>query len=138
MMRIHLTPQSRAYAMKCVQEAPEGYICTIAEAVRNGEQNALLHAVLTDISKQVEWAGQKHDVETWKRLLVAAWMRATGRQVTLLPALDGQGFDALYQRTSKLGKAECTELIEFIYAWAADNGVVWSADEEMPNDIPRG
>ena len=58
-------------------------------------------------------------------------MRATGRQVSLYPAVDGQGFDALYARTSKLSKSECSELIEYIQAWATEKGVQWSAQEEL-------
>jgi DNA modification methylase len=69
--------------------APEGFVVRVSEPTRNLEQNALLHAILTDVSEQVEWAGEKQDVETWKRLLTAAWMRATGRNVTLLPSIDG-------------------------------------------------
>jgi hypothetical protein len=104
---------------------------TLAEPTRNNDQNALLHAVLSDIAEQLEWAGEKRDLETWKRLLVAAWMRATGRNVTLLPAIDGQGFDALYQRTSKLGKAECAELIDYVTAWAVDNSVTFTETEAV-------
>ena len=43
---------------------------------RSDAQNRLLHACLSEISKQVEWAGAKRDVDTWKRLLTAAWLRA--------------------------------------------------------------
>lgn len=123
-------PQSREAACRHVREVPEGWVCRIEEPTRNLEQNALLHAVLTDIADQLEWAGEKRDLETWKRLLVAAWMRATGRNVTLLPSIDGRGFDALYARTSRLGKAECSELIEYIYAWASDNGVNFTEARE--------
>lgn len=86
---------------------------------RNGEQNALLHATLTEIAKTREWAGQKRDVETWKRLLVAAWLRARGESVEVLPALDGHGVDVVFRRTSNLTKGECAELIDFIQAWEA-------------------
>jgi hypothetical protein len=124
MRRIILAKQSRPFAHQCINEAPDGWCLTIAEPTRNLDQNALLHAVLSDIAEQLEWAGKKRDIETWKRLLVAAWMRATGRNVTLLPAIDGQGFDALYARTSKLSKAECAELIDYVTAWAVDNEVI--------------
>lgn len=106
--------------------APEGFVVKLSEPTRNLEQNALLHAILTDIADQLEWAGEHQDVETWKRLLVAAWMRATGRGVRLLPAIDGQGFDALYQRTSHLSKSECSELVDYIQAWATEQGVIWT------------
>lgn len=93
------------------------------EAKRTPEQNAGLHAVLTDIHKQMEWDGERLSKEEWKRLLTAGWMRATGRRVKMVRALDGQGIEPLYQRTSELSKAECSELLEFVTAWAVDQGV---------------
>ena len=122
---------ARVAACDAVHKAPDDYVCRISEQTRNGEQNALLHACITDVAEQMPWAGKKQDIETWKRLLVAAWMRATGRSVTLLPALDGSGFDALYTKTSRLTKAECAELTEYILAWGTDHGVMFSEPERV-------
>lgn len=97
------------------------------EERRNNEQNAKLHATLTEIARSKEWAGQRWDVEVWKRLLTAAWMRARGERVMLVPALDGQGVDVVFRRTSTLSKAECSELLEFVIAWAVENDVALSA-----------
>lgn len=90
---------------------------------RSDAQNRLLHACLSEISKQVEWAGAKRDVDTWKRLLTAAWLRTRGEHIEMLPALDGHGVDIVFRRTSQLTKAECAELSEFVMAWAAEHGV---------------
>ena len=91
---------------------------------RSDAQNRLLHACLSEISKQMEWAGAKRDVDTWKRLLTAAWLRARGEPIEMLPALDGHGVDIVFRRTSQLTKAECAELSEFVMAWAAERGIV--------------
>ena len=99
------------------------WLLTIAPEKRSDRQNRLLHAMLGDIARQVEWAGKKRDAEVWKRLLVAAWCRARREQVELLPALDGHGVDIVFRRTSSLTRAECAELCDFIGAWCADNGV---------------
>lgn len=96
---------------------------------RSDAQNRLLHACLSGISKQIEWAGAKRDVDTWKRLLTAAWLRARGEHVEMLPAIDGNGVDIVFRRTSQLTKAECAELSEFVMAWAVDNNVRLSAPE---------
>lgn len=90
---------------------------------RNLPQNAKLHALLSEIADKTEWAGKKRDCETWKRLMVAAWCRARGEAVELLPAIDGHGVDIVFRRTSELDKAECAELIEFVTAWAVQNGI---------------
>ena len=108
---------ARLMAGRGVQLAPEGYVITISEPTRSSEQNSLLHALLTEISGKLEWAGKKRDVDTWKRLLTAAWCRATNQAVELLPAIDGAGVDIVYLKTSKLSKNECGELIEFIDEW---------------------
>lgn len=99
--------------------AGHAYTLSIEEPKRSSSQNKLLHAMLQDIASRREWAGRKWDVLTWKRLLTAAWMRARGDQVLVVPALDGHGFDVVFEHTSKLSKAQMTELIEFITAWDA-------------------
>ena len=91
---------------------------------RSLEQNDKLHATLQDISEQLQWSGQHLDVEDWKRLMTAAWERATGGHVRMFPALDGHGMDVLYRRTSRLTKQEMIDLIEYVTSWAIDNGVV--------------
>lgn len=90
---------------------------------RSDAQNRLLHALLSDISKQKEWAGAKRDVDTWKRLLTAAWLRSRGEPIEMLPALDGNGIDIVFRKTSQLTKAECSELSEFVMAWAITNDI---------------
>ena len=91
---------------------------------RSLEQNAMLHALLGQVAAQKEWAGQRWDIEDWKRLLTAAWMRTRNENAVIVPALDGGGrFDVLYRRTSELSRSECGELIDYISAWAAENGV---------------
>lgn len=90
---------------------------------RSDAQNRLLHALLSDISKQKEWAGAKRDVDTWKRLLTAAWLRSRGEPIEMLPALDGNGIDIVFRKTSQLTKTECAELSEFVMAWAITNDI---------------
>lgn len=114
-------PEARRRALQAISEAPEGYRVTVEPPKRSGDQNAALHALVQEIAERCEWAGMKHDVETWKRLLVSAWARATGQRVQVVPSLDGYGVDMVPIRTSKLTKAECSELLEFINAWAAEN-----------------
>lgn len=112
---------ARRRALQAVAEAPSGYVVDVREPTRSGDQNAALHARLTEIAARCEWVGKRHDLETWKRLLTAAWCRATGQAVTILPALDGQGVDIVFRRTSSLTKRECSDLLEYVNAWAAEN-----------------
>lgn len=98
----------------------------ISEEDRTAEQNAKLHAMLADIARQVEHAGQKWNVLIWKRLCTAAWLREEGENATMIPALDGNGFDVIYEKTSKLGVKKCASLIEWVQAFGAENQVRWT------------
>lgn len=99
---------------------------TIKEKDRSGDQNRALHAMLSDISRQVEHYGKKFDVETWKRLCTAAWLREEGEQAQLIPALDGNGFDVVFVHTSKLTIKQCASLITWIEAYGSQSGVRWT------------
>ena len=103
--------------------------CGATLRVRTTEQNAKLHSLLHDIATQKQWANETLDVETWKRLLVAAWARATVERVTMYPALDGHGIEVLYRKTSRLSKQEMSELIQYVEAWAITEGVVLQDQE---------
>ena len=115
--------------IKAMTVAGHRLVLEIRPEKRSDAQNRLLHACLSEISKQVEWAGAKRDVDTWKRLLTAAWLRARGEPIEMLPALDGHGVDIVFRRTSQLTKAECAELSEFVMAWAAERGIYMPAQE---------
>lgn len=110
-------------ALKAALMAGKRMVVKVEQEKRGLDQNAMLHALLTQISRQVEWAGAKRDVDVWRRLLTASWCRARGERVEMLPALDGHGVDIVFRRTSQLTRAECAELIDFVQAWAAEHGV---------------
>jgi hypothetical protein len=98
-------------------------VLEVRPETRSLAENAMLHALLGEIAKTVPWAGQKRDTETWKRLMTAAWLRARGQSVEVLPALDGHGIDVVYTPTSTLTKAEAADLIEFVLCWCAEHGI---------------
>lgn len=102
--------------------------CGTSLRERTVEKNAHLHAVLGQIAKQKQWAGQWLDIEAWKRLMVAAYERAQGRSAEFYPALDGHGMDVVYRRTSRMAQEEIREVIYFAEAWAIEQGL----DIRMP------
>ena len=112
--------EARQRAVQAVHAAPAGHVVTVKPPIRNLEINAALHAKLTEIADTREWAGKRWDVETWKRLLVAAWSRATGEALVMLPALDGAGVDIVFRRTSAMTQAEVREFLTFIECWEAE------------------
>jgi hypothetical protein len=109
--------QARQRALEALQDAPDGYVVTIHEPTRNLEQNAALWAALSDISKQVEWYGQRLTPEEWKDVFTASLKRQK-----VVPGLDG-GFVVCGLSTSKMGKSEFSQLLDLAYAFGAEKGV---------------
>ena len=113
-------PTARQRAIDAIRNAPDGFKVTVEEQTRSLAENAMLHALIGEIAESTPWAGKLRDIETWKRLLVAAWCRMRGESMEILPALDGHGVDIVPARTSKLSKSECADLISYIQAWQAE------------------
>ncbi len=111
-------PRLKAYLM-----AGTRMVIELRHEKRSDPQNRLLHAALADISQQVEWMGKKLSVEVWKRLCMASWLREKKEQPMLIPALDGNGFDVIFERTSKLSTTQCSELVEWCFAFGAEHEV---------------
>lgn len=126
-------PQARRNAAHFCMECPEGWAITFSEPTRNADQNALLHACLTDIAKQVDWCGKRLSVDVWKRLCTAAWLREEGESPEMIPALDGKGFDVIFERTSKLSVKQCASLTTWVQAFGAEKGVQWSEKASHPH-----
>jgi hypothetical protein len=114
---------ARKNAMQAILEAPTGYAVELKPKNRTLEQNSKLHVLIQEIARKVVWAGKVQEVETWKRLLTAAWLRARGEPVEMLPAIDGYGVDVVFRPTSKLTVEEMSELIEYIQAWAVEQSI---------------
>lgn len=116
---VHAT--ARQLARQAVQEAPEGYAVTVGEASRTLEQNARLWASLGEVSRQVDWYGRKLSPEDWKHVFTSSL-----RKLDVVPNLDGTGFVALGLSTSSMGKRELSDLLELIYSFGAERGVVFA------------
>lgn len=110
-------PEARRRAMAAVADAPPGFVVTIAPPSRNSAQNARLWAMLTELSEQVVWHAQRLTKEEWKDVMTAGLKRQK-----VVPGMDG-GFVVLGSSTSKMSKAELSELMELIAAFGAERGV---------------
>ena len=111
--------EARRRAVAAVQAAPDGYVVKVSEPTRSLEQNSLLWPLLTEVSRQVEWYGKKLDEESWKGIFTAALKKSR-----VVPGLDG-GFVVLGQRTSQMDKKTFSDLLEIVYAFGAERGVVF-------------
>lgn len=97
---------------------------------RSTAQNSLLWSCLADVSRQVEWHGQRLDDEAWKDMATAALKRQR-----VVPGIDG-GFVVLGTRTSRMTVAEMSELIDFLHAFGDERGVQWSRTS-LGKDVPE-
>lgn len=109
----------RQRAVEAIRTAPEGMTVTIKPATRTLEQNSLLWPLLTAVSQQVDWYGHKLTPDEWKDVFTAALKRQK-----VVPGLDG-GFVVVGASTSKMGKREFSDLLELIFAFGAEKGVVF-------------
>ena len=96
-------------------------VLTIEQEKRSQEQNQLMWSVLTDLSRQVMWHGQKLTKEEYKDLLTAGLKKQRA-----IPGLDG-GFVVLGSSTSKMTKQEMTDLITLAHAFGDEREVKWSS-----------
>lgn len=118
-----INQDTKLHVCRQVMASEWGYVVTIAQPTRTLEQNARMWAMLGDVSAQVDWYGQQLTSEEWKDVFSAALKRQK-----VVPGLDG-GFVVCGQRTSKMNKAEMSELMELMSAFGAERGVRWTAAE---------
>lgn len=123
---------ARQNACKAIMAAEDGMVVTIREPTRSLEQNAALHAHLSDIADQVEWHGKRLSLDVWKRLCTAAWLREIGESPEMIPALDGKGFDVIFEKTSKMTVKQMSSLIEWVTAFGAENGAEFKEPPAIP------
>jgi hypothetical protein len=119
------TPADRDRAAKWSRQAPTGTRLEFKQPKRSLPQNDRLWAMLTDIATQKDHAGRKYTPDQWKVL----FMHACGREVQFIPSLDNATFIPWGQSSSDLSKVEMTDLIEFIFKWGAEHGVIFKEDK---------
>ena len=87
---------------------------------RSSAQNSRMWAMLTEVSSQVEWHGQRLAPSEWKDVFTAALKRQK-----VVPGIDG-GFVVLGTSTSTMEKQEMSDLMELMSAFGAERGVAFT------------
>lgn len=117
-----LKPSDRATAHRWIDGLPIGTRVTFKGPQRTIEQNDRMWAMLTDIARQKTLNGRRWSTDQWKVI----FLHAVGKETQFLPSLDGPGFIPYGQRSSDLSVREMSDLIEFMFAWGAENDVRWT------------
>jgi len=116
----------RKRALEWVRTAPEGTRVEFKAPKRTLDQNSLMWALLTDVSRQAVHFGVKYSPDDWKLIFMAALSREMRTAINL----DGDGIVPL-TRSSDLSKEEMSNLIELIVAWATQRGITFQHMPEM-------
>jgi len=117
---------------------------TFQEPVKKRIQEEKYHAMFRDIAKQCFYNGRKLGDETWKRLLVEAFVhimreeaKAQGKPDpfpqggALLPSIDGLRIVQVEVLTRNLTVNQASQLIEYLYAFGAEREIVWSESRQV-------
>ena len=111
----------RVLAKRLIEAAPVDAVVKIREATRSLEQNDLMWALLSDVSRAGPEGKKGWNTEIWK----CAFMSALGHEAKLYGGID-QGEPFMVQSSSRLTVAEMKDLITFIMEYGDRHGVKWS------------
>ena len=125
-----LSDHNRLLAHQLIERAPHAAVVEVREATRSNDQNAKMWAMISDVSR-AKPEGRVHTAEVWKCLFMAA----CGHAVQFEMGLNGQPFPIGFH-SSRLSKAEMSDLIETIYEYGARHEVKWS-EPHQPEDFRR-
>ena len=117
--------RDRAEAKRLIDMAPVNAVVSVKPATRTNDQNALMWALLSELSR-AKPEGRCHTPEVWKQLV----MHACGHAVQFEIGLNGQPFPTGF-RSSRLTKAQMGDLIDWVLAYSAERGIVLSMPEDM-------
>lgn len=113
----------RNNAMAALMRAPADYSVVISQKTRSSDQNAKLHAMLTDLAKSpVMWAGKRRSVEEWKALIISGHAVATGSGGEVIPGIEGE-FVAIRESSARMSVSRAASLIEYLLAFCTQNNV---------------
>jgi hypothetical protein len=122
------TPQDRTKARAWAEQVPVGTRIEFKASKRSVPQNDRMWSMLTDIASQIVWHGERLRTNDWKLLFLDLINRDAHHVVR---ALDDDGVVHLGRSSSDLSKGEMTDMIECMFKFGAEHGVVFN-DPEAP------
>lgn len=126
------TPIERRRAHVWIDSAPPGTKIAFRKGdARSLDQNALMWARLTEISRQVVWHGMKLTPDDYKDMFTAVLRKAVA-----VPGIDG-GFVVLGLHTSNMTKSEMADMLTLMEAFAAEHGVIFEDQANGSQGIPE-
>ena len=118
------TPHGRARARRMADESPEDWVARYGKRTRSDEQNRKLWPMLADIQRQVPAMATRNADD-----IKLQFLNALGVEMRFLPTLEGEGMFPVGLRSSTLTVAQFSSLVELLYKYGAEHGVVWTERE---------
>jgi len=110
----------RQKALEAVRSAKHGWVVSVQPPNRTTAQNSFYWATLTAISEQIMPGGKAHDPDVWHSYFKAKFL--PGRMIELP---NGQVIEQ-EPTTTGLTKAQFSDYVEQVYAWATERGLTMS------------
>ena len=124
-----LLAETRRRVAERAAEQPEGWEVWAGPKSRSRDQNAKLHAMFGDLAKQAKYMGRSLTLTQWKTLMISGHAMATGIGAEVIPGIEGEWVN-IRESSASMSVARMTSLIEYIHAWAAENGVQFNQNEK--------
>jgi hypothetical protein len=121
----------REQAIDWIRKAKTGSRVEFKGPARSLDQNSRFWAMLTDCAVQGRINDRRYNTEAWKLMFLHAYAEERGIQIKYLPALNHAGMIPCGRSSSDLSVGEMSELMDFIAAWGAENGIKFHDQEEL-------
>ena len=114
----------RVKAIEAIKLAPVNSRVTISPPKRSLPQNDHFHAILAEIANQAFWKNKRWSMEAWKRELALKFAMEIGMKIEMMPSLTSESYIPVVH-TSKFSREEGKDFIEYLYAFGAEQGVIF-------------
>lgn len=118
--------RDKALAKLWIDKAKLGTRIEFKGPRRTIPQNDRMWAMLTDVARQHRIHGHSYTADDWKVMFLVAFAEEERLEIRHLPAIHRRGLIPVGRSSSDLSAAQMTRFIEWIFAWGAENGTVWS------------
>jgi hypothetical protein len=105
----------REQAIDWIRKAPTNSRVEFKGPARSLDQNSRFWAMLT----------RRYNTEQWKLMFLHAYAEERGIEIKYLPALNRAGMVPCGRSSSDLSVGEMSEVMDFIAAWGAENGITF-------------
>lgn len=118
------TESKRKEALNILAKAKLPFAVSFKRDKRTGKQNNRQWAMLTEVSEQQLWHGQKLSPEDWKLI----FLQGLNSEIRMVPNLANDGFISLSRSSSNLTVQEHSDLTALIEAFASEHGIQLKKD----------